>query len=119
MSKHKVECKCCGMMMVPKTIFSRGIYGGWGWRVGGGKPISSCCPFCLAENWDDPEAQAQMSVFQKSVLLLLLVMLVCGSYFVLESHASSLDSWASIDMFVQWSFVGFGILCYKLFNRHK
>lgn len=51
MSDHKTLCHCCGKMMVPKVIFSRGSYGGYGWRIGGGKPISNCCPFCLSESW--------------------------------------------------------------------
>jgi len=41
-------------MMVPRVIFSRSVLGGWGWRIGGGEPISNCCPFCLSEHWDAP-----------------------------------------------------------------
>jgi len=47
-----VLCKNYYRIMVSRVIFSRSISGGWGWRIGGGKPISNCCPFCLSEHWD-------------------------------------------------------------------
>lgn len=52
MSTSKVQCKCCGKMMVPRVIFGRGMLIGYGMRIGGGAPESSCCPFCLSEEWD-------------------------------------------------------------------
>ena len=54
MSASKVQCQCCGKMMVPTVLRSRGLFVGWqyGWWFGGGKPVSSCCPFCLSEEWD-------------------------------------------------------------------
>lgn len=50
-SHDLVKCQCCGKLMVPRTIFTRGLYGGWGWWVGRGRPVGSCCPFCLSEDW--------------------------------------------------------------------
>lgn len=52
MSTSKVQCQCCGKMMVPRVIFGRGVLIGYGLRIGGGAPESSCCPFCLSEEWD-------------------------------------------------------------------
>lgn len=54
MSDTKVKCQCCGKMMVPTVLRSRGLFVGWkyGWWFGGGKPYSNCCPFCLSEEWD-------------------------------------------------------------------
>ena len=49
MSKHKVECKCCGMMMVPRVISTRGISAGL-FRVGEGE-TKTVCPFCESEYW--------------------------------------------------------------------
>ncbi|SIR01063.1 hypothetical protein [Aquipseudomonas alcaligenes] len=54
MSASKVKCQCCGKLMVPTVLRTRGLFVGWkyGWFFGGGKPYSSCCPFCLSEEWD-------------------------------------------------------------------
>lgn len=68
-SKHRVECKCCGMMMVPKTIFSRGFYGGWGVWLGGGSPLASYCPFCLNEAWDGVKVPVEKSTGAKFALV--------------------------------------------------
>lgn len=51
MANDKVKCQCCGKMMVPRVVFSRGWYIGWGVRVGGGRPENNVCPFCLSEDW--------------------------------------------------------------------
>lgn len=51
MSNDKVKCQCCGKMMVPRVVFSRGWYVGWGVRIGGGRPKYNICPFCLSEDW--------------------------------------------------------------------
>lgn len=65
----QVLCRCCNRMMVPRVIFSRSFFGGSGWRIGGGKPISNCCPFCLSENWD---ADVQPSPLRRSILMKIL-----------------------------------------------
>lgn len=54
MADDKVRCQCCEKMMVPTVIKSRGLYVGWQWGgfLGGGRPVSNCCPFCLSEEWD-------------------------------------------------------------------
>lgn len=69
MSNDKVQCKCCGMSMVPRTIFSRGLYAGWGWRIGGGRPVSSCCPFCLSENWDTGQTNVRTTTWFRLMTL--------------------------------------------------
>ena len=53
MANDKVKCQCCGKMMVPRVVFSRGWYIGWGLRVGGGRPESNICPFCLSDRWHE------------------------------------------------------------------
>lgn len=79
MSNSKVLCQCCGKMMVPKTIFSRGFYAGWGWRVGGGRPISSCCPFCLSENWEDGKLNIRnTTAFRLVALALSFLFMITG-----------------------------------------
>jgi hypothetical protein len=50
MGRHKVECQCCKMMMVPKVVRSAPFYLS-GIPLGGGKPESSVCPFCLSPKW--------------------------------------------------------------------
>lgn len=52
MSNDKVKCQRCGKMMVPRVVFSRGWYLGWGLRLGGVRPKSNICPFCLSEDWN-------------------------------------------------------------------
>jgi len=42
MSRHKVECKCCHKMMIPRICKV---------RVNGDDVIKSICPFCHTE-WD-------------------------------------------------------------------
>lgn len=66
-SHDSVKCQCCGKMMVPKTIFSRGFYGGWGWWLGGGRPVSSCCPFCLSERWDGSSPDVREAVWYQAL----------------------------------------------------
>jgi len=65
----RVFCNDCKRLMVPRVIFSRSVSGGWGWRIGGGRPISSCCPFCLSEHWD---AAVQPNPLRGGVLMKLL-----------------------------------------------
>lgn len=65
----KVICRNCKQMMTPRIIYSRGISAGWGWRIGGGKPISNCCPFCLSEHWD---TDIQPSPVRSSILMKLM-----------------------------------------------
>lgn len=78
MSNDKVKCQCCGKMMVPRVVFSRGWYIGWGVRVGGGRPKSNCCPFCLSENWREQPSQKGISTIHKALLILFLFLTVRG-----------------------------------------
>ncbi|MDX1296670.1 MAG: hypothetical protein R3260_00305 [Pseudomonas sp.] len=82
-NNDKVQCKCCGMMMVPKTIFSPGIYGGWGWRIGGGRPVSNCCPFCLSESWDGAATDVRTSTWYRAVALILSFVCLLGGFAIL------------------------------------
>ena len=50
MSKHKVECQCCKMMMVPKVVSSAPVYLS-GMPLSGSEPEYSVCPFCLSPKW--------------------------------------------------------------------
>lgn len=119
MSDSKVLCQCCGKMMVPKTIFSRGFYGGWGWWVGGGRPVSSCCPFCLSENWDDPSAPVEKSVSAKTNLLLKVFLIAAagyGAFHFFGEEILNLSLGGTVDMVAQWAFVLIAIFLYR---RHK
>lgn len=73
MRDDKVQCQCCGKWMVPRPIFSRGIWSN-GWRVGGGRVIGSICPFCLDEDWDGVE-RVHRGVLFKTVALAISVFL--------------------------------------------
>lgn len=52
MSNDKMKCQRCGKMMVPRVVFSRSWYLGWGLRLGGVRPKSNICPFRLSEDWN-------------------------------------------------------------------
>lgn len=85
----RVLCNRCKRMMVPRVIFSRSIAGGWGWRIGGGKPISSCCPFCLSEHWD---VVVEPSPLRGSVLMKVLsipLTLIMFSYHLMSTLRSA------------------------------
>ena len=119
MSNTKVTCQCCGKSMVPTTIFSRGIYGGWGWRIGGGRPVSSCCPFCLSENWDDATKPVDKTVFQKTILVVTLCLFAYLGHWVLTFFLNDvlmIGSSPWLDTASQWLFVALAIF---LYHRHK
>lgn len=42
MSNDKVKCQCCGKMMVPRVIFSRG------WYIGGGIDLVPATPKAIS-----------------------------------------------------------------------
>ncbi|GAB3376721.1 hypothetical protein [Azotobacter armeniacus] len=84
MAGSHVLCRRCHRWMVPRVIYSRSFPGVNGWRVGGGKPISNCCPFCLSEYWDELEEPSPLrgSLFMKLLsipLTLILFALLFGS----------------------------------------
>ena len=96
----QVLCKCCNRMMVPKVIFSRSISGGRGWRIGGGKPVSSCCPFCLSEHWD---AASQPSLLRGSVLMKVLsIPLTLIMFIMLIGAFGEVSSSLGGSMLVEW-----------------
>lgn len=69
MRNDKVQCQCCGKWMVPRPIFSRGIWSN-GWWVGGGRVIGSICPFCLDEDWDGVERVHRGVLFKTAALVI-------------------------------------------------
>lgn len=96
----QVLCQCCNRMMVPRVIFSRSISGGRGWRIGGGKPISSCCPFCLSEHWG---AAVQPSPIRGSFLMKVLsIPLTLIMFAVLIGAFSQVSNSLGGSMVLEW-----------------
>ena len=108
----RVLCNRCKRMMVPRVIFSRSIAGGWGWRIGGGKPISSCCPFCLSEHWD---VEVEPSSLRGSVLMKVLsIPLTLIMFTLLFGASQQLASYMGGAAIVQWiGLIGSFIATYK------
>lgn len=107
-----VFCNRCRRMMVPRVIFSRGISGGWGWRIGGGKPISSCCPFCLSEHWDET---VEPSPLRGSVLMKVLsIPLTLIMFTLLIGTTNELANYMGGSPIVQWiGMIGSIVATYK------
>ncbi|BAP77689.1 hypothetical protein MT1_0513 [Pseudomonas sp. MT-1] len=107
-----VFCNRCKRQMVPRVIFSRSVVGGLGWRIGGGKPISSCCPFCLSEHWD---AAVQSSPRRGGVLMKVLsVPLTLIMFTLLIGGANELSTYLGGSAIVQWiGFIGAVVATYK------
>lgn len=55
MRHSTVTCYCCGKIMVPRTTYSRGL---WGYA-----PSTNHCPFCLSENWHGAAPTLSMRLF--------------------------------------------------------
>lgn len=105
--------------MVPKVILSRGVYGGYGWRIGGGRPVSSCCPFCLSENWDDSSRPEHRSPPEKICLVILILLGVTSVGEVFRYIAGDLLGLALSDgfeMFLGWGLIIVGIIVYRKFR---
>ena len=99
----QVLCRRCNRLMVPRVIFSRSFSGGYGWRIGGGKPISNCCPFCLSEQWDSdtPSSQLRGGVLMKLAsipLTIILFMLLVVVFAKISNHfgGSALLEWTGV-----------------------
>lgn len=99
----QVLCRRCNRLMVPRVIFSRSISAGYGWRIGGGKPISNCCPFCLSEHWDSdtPVSELRGGVLMKilSIPLTIILFTLVLSVFIKVSNyfgGSSLVEWMGV-----------------------
>lgn len=108
----RVLCNRCKRMMVPRVIFSRSVAGGWGWRIGGGKPISSCCPFCLSEHWD---VAVEPSPLRGSVLMKVLsIPLTLIMFTLLIGTTNELANYMGGSPIVQWiSMIGSIVATYK------
>lgn len=119
MSRREVKCRCCGMMMVPKSVLSRGIPAGWGMYFGGGKPIASYCPFCLSEGWDGIKVAVEKTPSEKIALLIKIVFILLMVSSLLRVAIEMLnperDS-AFIYTIMEWALVIIGIAMYQ---RHK
>nr|QHU24403.1 hypothetical protein [Pseudomonas aeruginosa] len=119
MKNDKVLCRRCGKMMVPKVILSRGVYGGYGWWIGGGRPVSSCCPFCLSENWDDSSRPEHRSPPEKICLVILILLGVTSVGEVFRYIAGDLLGLALSDgfeMVLGWGLIIVGIIVYRKFR---
>lgn len=55
---HRSTCKChdCGRFMIPRTTYSRGIWGNY-------YPRTNHCPFCLSNNWHGGSPTLGMRLF--------------------------------------------------------
>jgi|GEM_PF-288106 len=98
MRDDKVQCQCCGKWMVPRPIFSRGIWSN-GWWVGGGRVIGSICPFCLDEDWDGVE-RVHRGVLFKTVALALAVFITYASIIIFIILVSPIE-----EMLNKWAFI--------------
>lgn len=84
MANDKVKCQCCGKMMVPRVVFSRGWYIGRGMRIGGGRPERNICPFCLSDHWDRAPRKSKNLILEKicffaaSILVIKLSLMASG-----------------------------------------
>lgn len=119
MSKYKVQCRCCGMMMVPKSILSRGIPAGWGMYLGGGKPIGSYCPFCLSEGWDGVKIPVEKTPSEKVVLLCKVVFVLLFANGILKAALEMFvpdDPSAFVFTAAEWSLVFIGIAIYQRYK---
>lgn len=119
MSNSKVQCRCCGKMMVPTVVRSRGLWISWGVRLDG-HISGNVCPFCLSENWDGGQRPQHRSMGQKSLLLFGLIfgfLVVCGLFKEMISVAGINHS-AELIKYAEWSFVIGAILIYRKY-RHK
>lgn len=111
----RVLCNRCQRMMVPRVIFSRSVAGGWGWRIGGGKPISSCCPFCLSEHWD---AVVQPSPLRGSVVMKALsIPLTLIMFTLLIGVANEVATHLGGSAIVQWICVVGAVVATYRFGR--
>lgn len=119
MSKHKVKCKCCGMMMVPKTIFSRGFYGGWGVWLGGGNPVSTYCPFCLSEGWDGVKLPVERTTGAKFLLagqIAFTLLIINGLLAWGLTHYLAVDNSSFIYTAIEWMLVILGFAAYQKYK---
>ncbi|MFB8831978.1 hypothetical protein ACE0DR_27935 [Azotobacter sp. CWF10] len=99
MRDDKVQCQCCGKWMVPRPIFSRGIWSN-GWRVGGGRVIGSICPFCLDEDWDGVE-RVHRGVLFKTVALAISVFITYASIFIFVVIVSLIEESLANSLFIE------------------
>lgn len=110
-----VLCNRCKRMIVPRVIFSRSVAGGRGWRIGGGRPISSCCPFCLSEHWD---AAVQPSPLRGSVLMKVLsIPLTLIMFTLLIGAANEVATHLGGSAIVQWIGVVGAVVATYRFGR--
>lgn len=79
MRHSTVICHHCGKVMVPRTRYSRNIFGY--------TPSDNHCPFCLSENWDGSAPSLGMRLFRLLGLGLgvLLAILVWAALFKLQA----------------------------------
>lgn len=110
----KVECQCCGKMMVPTVIRSRGVWISWGMRLDG-HVSGSVCPFCLSDNWDGGKRPQHRSMAQKSAILLTLIVSAKVVYGIFTEFAYMAQITISKDfaMGAQWAIIIGAVLLYR------
>ena len=118
MSNDKVQCRCCGKMMVPRVTYSRSFLMGWlwGWLPLVGHPSGNVCPFCLSENWDNPYKPVPRTPGQKIFLLLSLLffgLIIAESLMLADSHYFGGALLADKRTFVEWSVILLVIPVYR------
>lgn len=106
-------------MMVPKSVLSRGIPGGWGIYFGGGNPIASYCPFCLSEGWDGIKVPVEKTPGEKFVLLgkvVFVLILVNGLLKVVLETLVKDDPNSFVFTAAEWSLVLIGCAMYQRYK---
>ncbi|MGC6992091.1 hypothetical protein ACP0J1_25880, partial [Pseudomonas aeruginosa] len=91
----------------------------YGWWIGGGKPVSSCCPFCLSENWDAPSRPEHRSPSEKIFLVILILLGITSVGKVLRYVAGDLLGLtfsSGIEMLLGWVLIIAGIIVYRKFR---
>ncbi|WP_432780723.1 hypothetical protein QZH44_30160 (plasmid) [Pseudomonas corrugata] len=119
MKNDKVLCQCCGKMMVPTVVRSRGLWISWGMRLDG-HVCDSVCPFCLNENWDGGKRPQHRSMAQKTAILLGLMFAVLVIYGLWTEYAGIAQVAVSknVSMVGQWAIILGAVLLYRKF-RYK
>ncbi|MFG3692200.1 hypothetical protein ACGFZ6_02270 [Stutzerimonas stutzeri] len=98
-----VLCNRCKRLMIPRVIFSRSVAGRWGWRIGGGNPISNCCPFCLSEHWNaaiepSPLRGSNLMRLLSIPLTLIMLSLILGAFSEVSDYlgGSAIVEWIGV-----------------------
>ncbi|MDT4883018.1 hypothetical protein FQZ97_1190260 [compost metagenome] len=84
--------------------------------------MSSCCPFCLSENWDDAFRPVEKSVSEKTILLfkvLLSVVLAYALFSFIGIDVLGLSFDGLIESVAQWTFIAIAFIIYRRNKQNK